>query len=66
MNKKFLRIPKVIDRIGYSRSSIYALMAQGRFPRAYSLGGRAVAWLEQDVDDWIESRVSTRGEDEAA
>lgn len=26
MNKKFLRLPKVIDRTGFSRSSIYALM----------------------------------------
>ena len=57
MNKKFLRLPKVIDRTGFSRSSIYALMARNDFPHAYPLGGRAVAWLESDIDAWIDLRL---------
>lgn len=56
MAKKFLRLPSVIDRTGYSRSSIYALVAKGEFPRMYRLGGRAVAWLESEVEEWIDQR----------
>ena len=41
----------------YGRASIYRLIAAGQFPRPYSLGARAVAWLESDIDAWIEARV---------
>jgi prophage regulatory protein len=37
---------------------IYLLMSQGDFPKNISLGARAVGWLESDIQDWIESRVS--------
>jgi len=32
-------------------------MANNEFPRPISLGGRAVGWLEQDIDEWIVSRI---------
>jgi prophage regulatory protein len=54
---RFLRLPEVKNRVPYGRASIYRLMAAGQFPRPYSLGARAVAWLESDIDSWIESRV---------
>lgn len=57
MTERFLRLPAVIDRTGYSRSSIYALIAQGKFPRMYRLsGGRAVAWKESEINEYIESQ----------
>lgn len=43
--------------MGYGRATIYRLMATGQFPRSYSLGARAVAWLESEIDAWIEARV---------
>ena len=56
------RLPDVLSRIGYSRSTIYQLIAEGKFPKPISLGGRAVAWLESDIDSWIAARVeSARG-----
>jgi prophage regulatory protein len=33
------------------------MIASGEFPRPYSLGARAVAWLESEIDDWIDSRI---------
>jgi prophage regulatory protein len=59
-NQKFLRLPEVISRTGYRRSNIYHLMSLGEFPKAISLGGRAVAWLESEVDEWMESRIRQR------
>jgi prophage regulatory protein len=55
--QRFLRLPEVKNRTGYGRASIYRLIAAEKFPRPYSLGARAVAWLESDIDAWIESRV---------
>ena len=56
------RLPDVLNRVGYSRSTIYQLIAEGKFPKPISLGGRAVAWLESDIDAWIAARVeSARG-----
>lgn len=54
----FLRLPQVRERTGYSRATIYSLMAQGKFPRAVALGARAVAWLDSEVTAWINDRVS--------
>ncbi|MEW8349342.1 MAG: AlpA family transcriptional regulator [Candidatus Thiodiazotropha taylori] len=62
MQKRILRLPKVIDRIGYSRSWIYNAISTGTFPPPIHLGARAVGWLESDIDEWIDSRIEKVGE----
>jgi len=52
------RLPDVRVRSGLSRSSIYKLMAEGKFPQHIKLGERAVGWRSSDIDAWIASRVS--------
>ena len=52
-----LRLPEVLARTGLSRSTIYVRLDQGRFPRPVSLGGRAVGWIEAEVDEWIRERI---------
>lgn len=56
----FLRLPEVRRRAGLGRTSLYELIGRGEFPRPYPLSetGRAVAWLEAEVDGWICSRVA--------
>ena len=54
---RFLRLPEVMARTGLSRSTIYVRLDQGRFPRPVSLGGRAVGWIEAEVDEWIRERI---------
>jgi prophage regulatory protein len=46
----------VIAKTGLSRTSIYAYVAQGIFPRQRHLGPRRVAWLASEVQAWISSR----------
>lgn len=48
-------MPKVKERTGLSRSTIYAKIAQGTFPKPVCLGARAVGWLESEIDEWINS-----------
>ena len=41
-----LRRKQVQERTGLSRSTIYLRVAQGTFPKAISLGARAVGWVD--------------------
>lgn len=53
-----IRRKDVETRTGLSRSTIYARIAAGTFPSPIDLGGgRAVAWLESDIDAWIRQRI---------
>jgi prophage regulatory protein len=54
---KFLRLSEVRNRVPYSRSTIYQLISQGKFPQPINLGARAVAWLESDIDQWMTNRI---------
>lgn len=56
-----LRRKQVEMRTGLSRSTIYARMASGTFPKPIDLGGgRAVGWIEEEVDQWLKSLISKR------
>ena len=57
---RFLRLKKVIEITGLSRSSIYKNITEGQFPRSVSLGGRSVAWLDSEVEKWVMERVEAR------
>lgn len=54
-----LRRPKVEEVTGLSRSTIYAMMAEGTFPKPMKLGKRAVGWREEDVRAWLDSREAS-------
>lgn len=58
INPKFLRIKGVTERVGLSRSQIYKLISQGRFPAQIKLYGSVAAWLESDITEWIEQQVA--------
>lgn len=58
MTDKLLRRPFVEEVTGLSRSTIYAMMSDGKFPRPYRIGRRAVAWKESDLIEWLETRES--------
>lgn len=51
---RLLRRPLVQEMTGLSRSSIYAKMADGSFPRPVQIGARAVAWKESDILNWMQ------------
>lgn len=58
MESRILRRPQVQHRTGLSRSTIYAMMKEGRFPRPIRLSARAVGWTETSINEWLESRIS--------
>ena len=68
--KRFIRLPEVLSRTGYGRTSIYRKMKEGSFPRCIKLGGpledsnafdsRAIAWIEEEVEQWMATRIKER------
>lgn len=54
-----LRRHTVQARTGLSRSTIYLRVAQGTFPRPIPLGPRAVGWLEDEVEAWLQAQVAS-------
>ena len=61
---RFLRLPEVIQISGYRRTTIYEMIKAGNFPAPVHLGPRAVAWLESEVEAWMQERIDAR--DQAA
>ena len=61
-NKKLLRIRKVVDLTGISKSYIYMLAKKNEFPQPIELvpGGSSVAWVEAEIQEWISSRIQAR------
>ena len=67
---RFIRLNEVMSRTGYGRTSIYRKMEDGLFPKSLKLGGppkdpnrfdsRAIAWIEDEIDQWMESRIEDR------
>ncbi|KJG09534.1 AlpA family transcriptional regulator [Photobacterium kishitanii] len=57
---RFIRLKEVMHVTGLGRSSIYNYMAEGRFPKTVLLGGRAVAWVESEITDWIQDKIVQR------
>ncbi len=53
-----LRLNAVKARTALSRSSIYKLISEKRFPAAVRLGSRAVGWLESEIEEWLSNRVT--------
>lgn len=55
-----LRLPVVIERTGLSRSALYVMLEQGKFPKPVKLGERINAWPDNEIADWIAERIAAR------
>lgn len=57
MSNSILRLPAVKNRTGLARSTIYLRIAQGSFPKQISLGGRAIGWVESEIETWLSNQI---------
>lgn len=53
-----LRRAEVEKRTGLSRSHLFELIRRGDFPAPIPLAGRSRAWVESDVQGWIDARIT--------
>ncbi len=59
--KRLILRREVQERTGLPRSTLYEMIAGGRFPRPVPLTPRLSAFVESEVEDWIAQRIATRG-----
>lgn len=52
-----VRLPEVKAICGLSRSSIYLLIREGRFPPSLAISGRARGWIRHEVENWVAQRI---------
>jgi prophage regulatory protein len=60
-----MQINEVIQSLHYSKASIYRLMAEGKFPKSISLGGRSVFWVRTQIQAFILEKIE-RGQADVA
>ena len=55
---KFLRLAEVLKRVPYSRSHLWRMEQQEKFPRRIALSPNRTVWLAADIDDWMHERIT--------
>ena len=56
---RMLRLTQVRAMTGLGKTKIYELQAQGDFPMRIRLTGHSVAWIEEEVQAWLDRRVES-------
>ncbi len=57
---QLLRLHQIEEKTGLKRSQIYLYMKDGSFPRSIKIGPASVAWLESEIDEWINLKLAER------
>lgn len=56
-----IKLPEVLERTSLSRSALYRLLSEGRFPTpAKVTGARINAWSADEINAWIEAQLTAR------
>ena len=50
---RILRMPEVCARTGYSKTTIYRLEAEGRFPKRVKCGENMTGFFEHEVAEYL-------------
>lgn len=76
MTDRLIRRAQVLELTGLSRTTLWKMEREGRFPRRRQVGRAAVAWSEREVVEWMqglplaashhEPAITRRGDDEAS
>jgi prophage regulatory protein len=60
--RRLLRYHELKDTRGitFQRRHLYRLEAEGRFPRRVKMGENAIAWVESEIDQYLEKIIAER------
>ncbi len=53
-----LRLPRVREKTGLSRTHIYRLISKGKFPKPVKLTERVSVWSEAVIDAWLAEKFA--------
>ncbi len=45
---RMLKLPAVLERVGFKKSQLYAKIKAGKFPAPVHYGGRGAYWIEAE------------------
>lgn len=54
---RLIRLSEVLERTGFGKAWIYRLISQNRFPQPVKIGVRAIAFVESEIDEWIQLTI---------
>lgn len=57
---RILRINSVASRVSFHPVHLRRLIKDGKFPAPIRLGENRVAWIESEIDAWLESKREER------
>ena len=61
MQQRLISMKQVLERVPLSKTEIYRRIKTGNFPTPVRLGRNRIAFLEADVEAWIDERVQLPG-----
>lgn len=61
-NNTLILSAEISELIPYSQNHLRRLEAKGQFPKRIRIGENRVAWVEAEVEAWIEERINARPE----
>ena len=54
---RLIRVAEVLHKCGFGRTTLWKMGGDDDFPTAVQLTGKAIAWREEEIDEWIANRV---------
>lgn len=54
---RHIRLSEVMNKTGFGKAWIYRLISQNRFPQPVKIGIRAIAFIESEIDEWIQLTI---------
>jgi len=60
MNGRLLRVKEVCARCGFSKSTLWTMVAEGAFPQPVHISVRCTRWLEEEIDAWKAALIEKR------
>jgi len=55
--ERLLRLPEVLERVPFGKTTLYRLQGEGSFPQSIQLGSNSVAWVSSHIDMWIDEKI---------
>lgn len=57
---RLIKLPEVMDKTGLGKTTVYKLLKENAFPVPVTLIGKSKAWVDYEVEEWIEERILSR------
>lgn len=60
IGNRILRQSEVMQKTGLSRTTLWRLEKQNKFPKKIQISERNIGWLSDDIDDWINNKRANK------